>query len=147
MSFQIIFKNNTSEFNALNKNLTTIQSATGTLRDQSSIIRPEFMVEGDINDFVYCNYLEIPIWKRSYFIDNITAVRNGIFRVNAHVDPLETYKKQILNLRGIVARNAYDYDNYLTDSKIAGTNTRDIKTTKFSGSMDAEQIILVVANV
>lgn len=137
-----------SEHRALNKNISWIGSIPGTLRESTSIINPDILFEGDISSIANANYMSIPEFgNRSYFIDNIESVRNNLYRIKAHVDVLETYKDQIKNCRGVVGRNANDYNRYLVDSKIASPNTRDIKTTKFSESLDHEQIILVVSNV
>lgn len=147
MSFTIELGYNSSEHNALNKNINFIKGFPGVLRESSSIINPDIMFEGNVESFANCNYMKIPIFGRSYFIDNIESVRNNLFRIKAHVDVLETYKDQIKNVRGVVGRNAEEYDRYLVDSKIASENKRDIKTTKFGNSLDHEKIILVVANV
>lgn len=147
MSFTIGLGYNLSEHNALNKNINIIATITGVLREQSSIINPDILFEGNIENIANCNYMKIPTFSRCYFIDNIESVRDGLFRIKAHVDVLETYKDQIKNVRGVVGRNAEDYNKYLIDSKIASENRRDITTTKFGNSLDHEEIILVVANV
>lgn len=147
MSFSIGLGYNSSEHNALNKNINFIATVSGVLRESSSIINPDILFEGNIEAIANCNYMKIPTFGRSYFIDNIESVRNNLFRIKAHVDVLETYKDQIKNVRGVVGRNAEEYDKYLIDNKIASENKRDIKTTKFGNSLDHEKIILVVANV
>ena len=146
MSFSIQLYNCESEPNALNKTLTAIGDAmTGVFRESTSVVSPSVLIEGSS---VKANYMYIgsPI-NRYYFIDDIITERNNLLRIKGHVDVLQTYKSDILDIKGVVKRNAKNVNKYLTDDKILQSAKREIITTKFSQSMDAEQIILVVSNV
>ena len=109
--------NCTSEPNAINKTLNAIGDAIpGYFRDATSILTPSVDIE---MSHVNANYMHIgsPI-DRYYFIDEIVAVRNNLVRVKGHIDVLETYKSDIQNVKGIVRRNAKDYQKYIVDEKI-----------------------------
>lgn len=142
----ITLYNCTSEPNAINKTYTSIgDGLTGYFREATSVTNPSVLIESNI---VNANYMHIgsPV-NRYYFIDEIIAERTDLIRVKAHVDVLETYKNDILSIKGVVRRNAKDKNNYLNDDKLLVSSKREILTTKFSQSLDDEQIILVVSNV
>lgn len=91
----INFYFNTSAKNAIGKSLTNELALTGTLRDECSIVNPEFMVEAE--DLSSYNYCYIPKFNRYYFVNNIISVRNNLWRVILHVDVLDSFKSDILN--------------------------------------------------
>lgn len=51
------------------------------------------------------NYIYIPKFKRYYFVDNITSVRKGLWRISMSVDVLMSFRDKINNLSGIVKRS------------------------------------------
>lgn len=51
------------------------------------------------------NYIYIPKFKRYYFVDNITSVRKGLWRISMSVDVLMSFRDKINNLTGIVKRS------------------------------------------
>lgn len=142
----ITLYNCTSEPNAINKDYTQIGDAlTGYFRESTSVTNPSVLVESNV---VNANYMHIgsPV-NRYYFIDEIISERTNLIRIKAHVDVLETYKSDIANIKGVVKRNGEQVNKYLQDDKMLQSAQREILTTKFSQSLDDEEIILVVANV
>mgnify|MGYP006991641686 CR=1 FL=1 len=100
------------ERNKLNKTLTNNITLTGSLRGESSIINPSFLIE-HANPSQY-NYCFIPEFNRYYFINNITSVRTNIWRIDCNVDVLMSFKTQILNLDIIAEQStAPDEESYM----------------------------------
>ena len=97
----IILYVNTSERQAINKNIGSASTLTGSLRGESSVINPSFLIEAT-NPSGY-NYCYIAEFGRYYFITNITSVRTDIWRIDCAVDVLMSFKNQILNLDVIVS--------------------------------------------
>lgn len=97
----IILHVNTSERQAINKVLDSGNTVTGSLRGESSIINPSFLIEAT-NPSGY-NYCYIAEFGRYYFITDITSVRTDIWRIDCAVDVLMSFKSQILNLDVIVS--------------------------------------------
>ena len=90
-----------SERQAINKTLSSGTTLTGSLRGESSVISPSFLIEhSNPSGFNYCY---ISDFGRYYFITNITSVRTGIWRIDCAVDVLMSFKNQILNLDVIVS--------------------------------------------
>lgn len=87
---------NNSEIQAINKSLSSGYTLSGTLRDESSVINPSFLIEhSNPSSFNYCYIAE---FGRYYFIRNITSVRNNIWRITCDVDVLMSFRTYILNL-------------------------------------------------
>jgi hypothetical protein len=85
-----------SESNALDKVLQNSYELQGSLRSESSIINPTFLVQA--NNITQYNYCFIPDFNRYYFITDIVSIRTNLWRVSCRVDVLMSFKTQILNL-------------------------------------------------
>lgn len=106
---------NSSENNRVSKVLSGKFELTGTLRGETNVINPEILIE-HTNPTGY-NYAYIPEFNRYYFINEFTAVRNGLWRVRLAVDVLETYKTQIKQMSAIIDKqqNKGNSNLYLND--------------------------------
>jgi hypothetical protein len=102
---------NSSERQAINKNLGSGVTLLGSLRNETSVINPSILIE-HINPSLF-NYCYIPDFNRYYFITNITSVRTNLWRIDCAVDVLMSFKEQILALNVIVGDNtAFDDERY-----------------------------------
>ena len=97
----IILYKTQSERERINKILSDALTITGTLRGESSVLNPTFMIQSE-NPSSY-NYCYISSFGRYYFITNITSIRNGLWKIDCSVDVLMSYKQGILNLNVIVS--------------------------------------------
>lgn len=82
------------EKNKLNKTLNNTLHLEGTLRNETSILNPSIIIEGDY--FGFYNYMYIPQFDRYYFITDIESIRNDLWRINATVDVLMSFKDSLL---------------------------------------------------
>lgn len=106
---------NSSERQAINKNIGSGSTFTGSLRGESSVINPSFLLETD-NPSGY-NYCQIPDFGRYYFINNITSIRTRIWRIDCEVDVLMSFASEILALNVIVSDNSsFDDERYFSGS-------------------------------
>lgn len=85
-----------SEPNALDKVLQNSYELQGSLRSESSVINPTFVIQA--NNITQYNYCFIPDFNRYYFITDIVSIRTNLWRVSCRVDVLMSFKSQILNL-------------------------------------------------
>lgn len=136
---------NSSEKNKLDKSITDIVTLSGTLRDQTSIINPVIVIEGDLFSFVNCNYMTISVFNRSYFINNITSINNNLFEISAHVDVLSTYKSQIRENSAIIARQEKKWNLYLNDGVFKTYQNPYIVTKAFPSGFTQQHFIFSVA--
>lgn len=115
--FTMYFYKSTAEKNRMDKSayLTEIIQSTGTLRRATSIISPEFeFIYNKVPDF---NYVYIPNFNRYYFIDNIVSLRNNVWTLSLSVDVLMSFKEQIKECDGFIARNEFEFNHYLIDNR------------------------------
>lgn len=131
-----IYKNY-SDANVVGKDLKTLQSLTGTIRDAGGvdIMNPFITISGDYN--FAANYCFIPQFGRYYFIKNVKIVRENIYELELHVDVLQTYRSQIRNLEAIVNRQEYIYEPLLSDSKIKHKAKPKLQTLTFPNGFNS----------
>lgn len=136
---------NLSEKNKVNKSLVQIGSYGGSLRDSSSIIKPEVvMAYSDPGAF---NYVQIDTFGRYYFVDDVTVLRTGLLQISLSVDVLESFKSQL----GAVPVILSDSEVVGNDNYLPGTVWRDKvkETTNIinfpSGLRDSGEFILITA--
>ena len=136
---------NNSEVNRIGKNLTNAFTLSGTLREQTNVIQPDILITmGNPTEY---NYAYIPLFKRYYFIKDITSVRNELWRLHLTVDTLETYKNEILNCSCILDNtNETGLDNYLTGGNwVAKVKDKTEIKTFPNGLLDTGEFILITA--
>lgn len=92
----IVLYENYSEKEAIVKDIQSAYTLTGSLRGESSVINPSFLIEHS-NPSNY-NYCYIADFGRYYFISNITSVRTDIWKIDCSVDVLMSFQDEILAL-------------------------------------------------
>ena len=149
MSFPIILQKNLSPVNKVDKDITDIATATGTLRSSSSIIDPVLEIQSSLESDIlsYVNYAYIALWHRYYFITNIEMDVNGLWVISMHVDVLMSYKTEIRAQNAIVARQERKRNMYLDDGWFMSYQKPIVKQHWFSNPtpFEAQSFILVLA--
>lgn len=145
MAFDIILKTNNSERNRLNKDTQTIMTVSGVLKEETSLIDPIIKIECELSDVTGCNYLSIPAFGRSYFVNNIRSIRNGLVEFSCHVDVLSTYADQIKNNTGIVKRQENNWNLYLNDGAFKVYQNPHVLTKPFPSGFTTQEFVLAVA--
>lgn len=83
--------------NVINKLLVDAHTIVINFKRDTDFINPEIYLAEiagvDFQDFNYCTITEI---NRAYFIRNIEAVNNRVYRLYCECDYIETYKADIL---------------------------------------------------
>ena len=143
--FNITLQVNNSEKERLDKSITDIATISGTLREKTSLIDPVIVIEGDLSNYVNCNYMTIQAFNRSYFINNITSVSNNLFEISAHVDVLTTYKTQIRTNDAIIARQEKKWKLYLNDGVFKTYQNPYIVTKAFPSGFTSQHFVFSVA--
>lgn len=151
MAFNIVLQTNTSEKNRLDKTVTDIATYSGTLRADTSIVDPVFLVECDMASVVNANYMTVQAFGRSYFINNIRSMRAGLVEFTCHCDVLSSFKTQIRQNRAIMHRSERNWNLYLNDGSLKITQRPEkIVTQQFSNGnqfvgVDKYSYVLVLA--
>lgn len=148
MSFTISLHKCLNDPNVVPKNLSPAMfELTGTLRNESSVIDPVILVEGDITQYSQCNYMVILSFNRYYYITDMVSIRNNIVEIHAHVDVLQSYKDQFLRLNAIIERQENDnvYNLYLADDVFRVYQNNEIVVRNFPNSLSNYTFVLTVA--
>lgn len=121
MSFRINFYNTSSPSNKINKDLGKVIYTP--IVDFKT--RPKDFNNLDIDLLNYItlqaikfNYAAIPAWGLYFFAKMLPSnIGNNHNIVHLELDPLMTYKNQILGLKCITDRNTNNYNVYLKDDE------------------------------
>ena len=140
------FKICVSDDNYVNKEFTTGSSYQGVLKSDCSIEHPVLIIKG-LEEILNYNYVEIPQFKRSYFIREKTILENGYYQITCEVDTLETYKETVLNNPCIIeaSENAYFNDYLRHESFVATVKHKTDIITFPAGLNNAGEFILITA--
>ena len=137
---------NTSDNRTINKTLTPGLTISGNLREESSIIKPIITIKSD--NVIRENYLYIPEYQRYYYITGKESVRTGIWRIHMEVDPLMSFKRDVLALTVVVSKQSAitNGDEYIDDGSLVTDNQLFKTVYKFAdGFNDNAQYILITA--
>lgn len=145
MAFTIELQTNLSEKTSLDKQLSTVLQISGTLREGTSIIDPVITIEGDMVSLIGVNYMTIPIFGRSYFIQNMRVLVNGLIEINAHCDVLSSFKSQIRSNTAIVRRQENNWNLYLNDGTFKVYQNPVVLTKPFPNGFGDFNFILAIA--
>lgn len=116
---KIKFWKNTKEDNNVNvKDVTgtPILDLTGTLREGTSVITPEIVIESDTK-ILTCNYCYIEEFSRYYFIKDIQPLTNRLWKLSLSVDVCYTYRDYIYAQTGFVERNETRFNPLIEDKE------------------------------
>ena len=135
-----------SEKNKIGKSISTLYTASGALREGTSIINPVIRISGaNVPTLKNANYMHIPDFNRYYFITDIKSVRNGLIEISGHVDVLQTYASQIRNNTAIIKRNANSWNLYIEDGLFKTYANPHIFTKLFPSGFKDPSFVLSVA--
>lgn len=138
MSFSIQFMYNNEPMNKIGKSPTTVFSLQGTLKDETSIVDPEILVE--YGSPIAANYAYIYLFSRYYYITDITSVRTGLWRIKMHTDVLKTFSEGILGSPAIIKKssNSDFYNLYINDPEYKCQQNDLIITKEFPSGFNLE---------
>lgn len=134
-----------SDKRALTKSIGGGPSMSGTLRNETSVVNPTILIQGNVETISGYNYMEIPAFHRKYFITDVTSVSDDLCMVSGHCDVLSTYASGIRSNHAIVGRSASNWNLYINDGSFKVTNKTNI-VTKVGGLKafhDRSSIIMV----
>lgn len=145
MSFDIKLQTNTSEKNSITKKLTDVKTVSGVLKDTTSIVDPVILIEMDLADAVKVNYLTISTFGRSYFVNNVKSVRQGLVEFTCHVDVLTSFADAIKKNSAIIQRQENKWNLYLNDGTFKIYQNPNVLTKAFPSGFTTQEFVLAVA--
>ena len=142
MSLTITLYKTSDDKHVVNKTLTDNLSVDGSVRGEFDVTGGNITVESATNLSAY-NYCYISDFSRYYFINDITAVRTGVWALSLRVDVLKTYANDIKALTGTVDRQENKYNGYLGDSNYNAMCYSKIVAKTFPNGMTSDNLILM----
>lgn len=146
MSFPIVLQYNKDPYNKISKSPLPVATITGDLREETSIVDPEILVEYD-GALTAANYAYIESFRRWYFIKNIESYRDKLWRISMHCDVLKTFSEGILGSPAILARSSSNFNMYLNDPSFKCQQNPIIMTKAFPSGFDTSLSSYVLALV
>ena len=128
----ILFMKCTSENDVMGKtwNNTTLK-LEGKIIYNQSVLSPEFVINGDVTGY---NYAYIDLFKRYYYISNITVNEKGMMTVSFKVDVLQSFKSQIDDCRVIMERSTDLEASMMNDPQYWTLQNKDVSPYYFKKS-------------
>ena len=112
------------ERNKLNKTVYDAIAYSGTLKQETSVIKPNVIIEAsNLSDY---NYMYIAEFGRYYFITDIVSIRNGLWRISGSVDVLMSFKDAIESCPIILSHT----ESVLTETYMMGDMWKNLVKTK-----------------
>lgn len=145
MSFNITLQRNNSERNRLTKEISDLMTVSGNLKAETSIIDPIIMIECDLSAVTGCNYMTIPNFGRSYFVNNIRSIRTGLVEFSCHVDVLSSFASEIRSNTAIVRKQENRWNLYLNDGSFKVYQNPNVLTKAFPSGFTTQEFVLAVA--
>lgn len=145
MSISIAVQRNNSPSIYVDKDISTIATYTGSIKDETDISDPIFILEADLADLTRVNYCTIAAFNRSYFINNITSIRAGLVELDCHVDVISSFKAQIRANKAILLKQEKDWNLYINDGSLMTYQNPLISTIDFPSGFSSPEFILAVA--
>lgn len=134
-NFVFVFFKNQSEDEVIGKKLTDAVKVEGKVFAGKDVINPVLLFEGDYRAY---NYIYIPVFDRFYFITKITAETGTNNTYSLSVDPLESFKTDILDCTAVIERQEQKANNnaYFADAMYWTQVNKEIKTVPFTTALD-----------
>lgn len=142
MELQIGYTKNDN--NNINKEFTILQTVQATLKDDTSLLNPSFMISGiELSNLSEINYVYVPAFKRYYFVNDIVALKGYVYNIDCSVDVLMSHKEEIMLVTGTVKRAENNSNGYIIDSDYQSLCYSNIVTKKFPNAMNNDTFILL----
>lgn len=146
MSFNIRLMLNKSADNVADKDFETIDTLTGTLKEETSITNPSIRINytGALQNV---NYFYIPQFQRYYFVTDIRSVRTNIWEISGHCDVLTTALKlsSLSDCMGITKKQENKNNLYLNDGSFRVYQNPIVTTKLFPSGFNTFSYVLAVA--
>lgn len=133
--------NNLSCRETANKVKELLDTKEGSLTS-SSLSDPVFVISCDSLP-VDVNYLYVPAFEAYYFITDISIVRNGLYKITAHKDVLETAWGVLSQQEAVIDRQQNLYNLYQADEEFNIYSKPMIETRAFPNAFNDNEYILV----
>ena len=137
---------NKSPSNFFTKDITSVWSGTGTLRESCDILNPAILIDADLSAYLKTvNYMNIDSFGRYYFISAPIVSTQGLYAISGQVDPIMSWRNEILENYAIISRQEKSYNLFLDDGTFKAYSNPIIQRINFPTGFNSTEFILAVA--
>lgn len=140
----LIFINNSSPENAINKDLSEELTINIFLKRDVDITSPTIIlkkIEGvEFRDY---NYASIPVLERFYFIRSVESLNNSMVSISLECDVLETFKQDYFDETALIEKTPESGDF----GQISLNFTGDVEVTNHESDVSLETGDRAIFNV
>lgn len=129
----------------VDKSPEEIGTTRGTLKNESAILNPVILLDYDLQDIRFCNYVFITAFNRYYFVEDIVSIRKNIVELHCHVDVLKSYATHILRNEAIVKRNEGLHNLNLNDGFFKIYQNPNVVVYEFENGFTTHEWVLAMA--
>ena len=142
----ITLYNNENSGEVMHKKLNKIADREVAQYNDMAIETPILILSGlDADTLSQLNYVYIDEFDRYYDCLPI-LLSDGNYQLTCEVDPLMSFKDEILKLDAIVNKNQYESNMYYDDGSFKTESRENIQVVNFSGGFnDTGRFILIAA--
>lgn len=140
----ILLYRNSSVPNKVVKSITLAHTVEGTMRSDTSMLAPVFMLTGSPASLNY-NYFKVQEWNRYYFLGPVEYGTNGTLTITGALDPLMSFASDIKKASAIIERQEFVYNMFLNDPLVMMNQNAKHKVIAFPNSFSAYSYILALA--
>lgn len=144
----INLRTNYSEPNRIHKNSTYINEYREcVLKAGTSIVNPTFLIKADYAAIKKCNYIYVAEFERYYFVNEIVAVRNGLFEFRCTCDVISTFWNEYKINDAVIRRNEHKFNTLINDGTVMNYQNPYVTAYNFNNvfSDDEMSYLLLVA--
>jgi hypothetical protein len=145
LSFNVVIKQSFSDPICVTKELNTVLTCTGSLKENCSIIDPVILLAADLTDIPFANYCSIEEFGRDYFINDIVSVKPNLVEIHCHVDVLCSFRAGIKQNSAIIRRQETEWNLYINDGSFRVYQNPMILTKEFPSGFTTQEFVLSVA--
>lgn len=113
---EVIFYNNSSNPNVINKSINQIGSFSCNIKEPNDVERPEIYLAHD-DSIDGANYCYIADFGRYYYCKALPQLGQTM-RFTCESDPLMSFRSGILASPAVISRNPWHFNLYLPDPKL-----------------------------
>ena len=129
----IVLLHNKSEKNVIGKTFTTGTGSRLKIEGKTffnqSILSPVFIIPA--TEVYTYNYAYVPTLHRYYYITDIVALENNMLEVHMQVDPLQSFKTEIMACKAICSRSEWRNNYLINDGAMMVKQPQIVKTIQF----------------
>lgn len=140
-----LYRNNSSPSH-VDKNLVQLWQGEGTFRKPVSVLKPSFIVEGDLTSYLNrMNYFFISELSRYYFMSDPVCINKNLYQISGTVDALSSWKDFIRENNAVIYRQENAYNLMLNDGVFKAEQPMMVQRLKWPAGLVDRQFILTVA--